>query len=68
MAYALLPALVTPQAVEVYKNFLSPAASAVVSDILGRAEAVKQNPGGSSPGGTKPASATFGVGGTSFFA
>jgi|GEM_PF-5839131 len=68
MAYVLLPALVTPQAAEVYKNFLSSAAPPVVSDIFRRAEAIKQNPGGNSPGGTKLAAATFGVGGTSFFA
>jgi hypothetical protein len=68
MAYVLMPALVSPPVAEIYKKFQSPAAPATVSDILGRAQSFKQDPTASSPAPLPPASATFGRGGTSFFA
>ena len=68
MSYVLMPALVSPPVAEIYKKFLSPAAPATVSDILGKAESLKQNPTAASPAPLPPASATWGRGGTSFFA
>ncbi len=68
MSYALMPALVSPPVAEIYKKSLSPAAPATVSDILGKAESFKQNPTAASPAPLPPASATWGRGGTSFFA
>jgi hypothetical protein len=68
MAYVLMPALVSPPVAEIYKKFQSPAAPATVSDILGRAQSVARDPSASSPAPLPPASATFGRGGTSFFA
>jgi hypothetical protein len=68
MSYVLMPALVSPPVAEIYKKFQSPAAPATVSDVLGRADSLKQNPGGASPAALPPASATWGRGGTSFFA
>jgi hypothetical protein len=67
MAYVLMPALVSPPVAEIYKNFLPKGAPRMLADIQSRAEQVKQNPGASPPA-LPPASATFGRGGTSFFA
>ena len=68
MSYVLLPALVSPSVATQYKQALSPAAPAVLSAIAGAAESLKRNPNGNAPAPLPPASATWGRGGTSFFA
>jgi hypothetical protein len=68
MSIALLPPLLSPSAAEQYKQALSPAAPAVISAIQGAAESFKRNPNANAPAPLPPASATWGRGGTSFFA